>query len=366
MESVKRLIDERALHKREYDIRVTERLMQSKKGKVDSSKALNVGLIVTKCNETESKSHVSSSRSEKDTHAEDADINSVNDKQPMAEVQLTAKHNILSNDQQHYKESKSIYDTYLLEEIDRNTTLDLTNMGHRGGEFDQNAVKFENADLKSQIQEKVFANASLKNELRKIKRTSVDTKLAKSSTLGKPTLQSHRNQSVVRQPTAFKSERPRFSKLRFASQVDVQYDLPKSVTPHFLPIARDHVLEKPHLLIAPGLSRNSSKESYTSNDMTHKYYLEEAKKKTHERDRKSITSVMPFSKSQNTTKSCKSKSRGNNQPSRVLSTSKSSCPMTTAMPKADHSSKSSPSLTSNTLFTSPIRSVSLMQIMMPV
>ncbi|GJT61681.1 hypothetical protein Tco_1005214 [Tanacetum coccineum] len=33
-----------------------------------------------------------SSRSGKDTHAEDADINSVNDKQPLAEVQLTVQH----------------------------------------------------------------------------------------------------------------------------------------------------------------------------------------------------------------------------------------------------------------------------------
>ncbi|GJY04558.1 hypothetical protein Tco_0370498 [Tanacetum coccineum] len=69
-----------------------------------------------------------------------------------------------------------------------------------------NCKSVENADLKAQIQEKVFANAALKNKLRKIKGTSMDTKLAKSSTLGKPVLQPHRNQSVVRQPTAFKSE----------------------------------------------------------------------------------------------------------------------------------------------------------------
>ncbi|GKC79756.1 hypothetical protein Tco_1130530 [Tanacetum coccineum] len=93
------------------------------------------------CNETESERHVSSSRSGKDTHAEDADINSVNDKQPMAEVQLTVEHNILANEQQHYEYSESIYDTYLLEKVDRNTTLDSTNMHHMGGEIDQNAVK---------------------------------------------------------------------------------------------------------------------------------------------------------------------------------------------------------------------------------
>ncbi|GKD46071.1 hypothetical protein Tco_1270716 [Tanacetum coccineum] len=92
-------------------------------------------------NETESERHVSSSRSGKDAHAEDADINSVNDKQPMAEVQLTAKHNILATEQQHYKQSESIYDTYLLENVDRNTIPDSTDMSHRGGEIDHNAVK---------------------------------------------------------------------------------------------------------------------------------------------------------------------------------------------------------------------------------
>ncbi|GJY54611.1 retrovirus-related pol polyprotein from transposon TNT 1-94 [Tanacetum coccineum] len=71
-------------------------------------------------------------------------------------------------------------------------------------------------------------------------------------------------------------------------------------------------------MIAPCSSKNNPKETYRSNDMAHKYYLEEAKKKAQERDRKSTTSVMPFAKSQNTTKSCKSKPRSNNQTSRDL------------------------------------------------
>ncbi|GJR27305.1 hypothetical protein Tco_1103537 [Tanacetum coccineum] len=97
-------------------------------------------------------------------------------------------------------------------------------------------------------------------------------------------------------------------------------------------------------MIASSSSRNSFKNMprFSSNDMVHNYYLEEAKKKTQERDRKSTTSVMPSAKSQNTTKSCKSKPRSNNQTSRVLPTSKSSCLTTTVMPKADHSRNSSP------------------------
>ncbi|GKC45499.1 hypothetical protein Tco_1063221 [Tanacetum coccineum] len=65
-----------------------------------------------------------------------------------------------------------------------------------------------NAELKAQIQEKVFAIAALKNDLRKLKGNSVDTKFDKTSVLGKPVLPSLRNQSVVRQPNAFKSKLP--------------------------------------------------------------------------------------------------------------------------------------------------------------
>ncbi|GJT63820.1 hypothetical protein Tco_1015300, partial [Tanacetum coccineum] len=72
MESVKKTIDERAQHKRENNRRVNDRVMQSKEGKVESRTALDIGLVVTESNETESERHVSSSRSGKDTHAENA------------------------------------------------------------------------------------------------------------------------------------------------------------------------------------------------------------------------------------------------------------------------------------------------------
>ncbi|GJY65144.1 hypothetical protein Tco_0466604 [Tanacetum coccineum] len=139
MESVKKSINERAHHKRENNRRVNDRVMQSKKGKVDSSTALDAGLVVTKSNETESKRHVSNIRSGKDTYAEDAEINSVNDKQPLVEVQLIVQHDTLANEQQHSMQSEPIYDTHLLEKVDKNTIPDSTNMCHRGGEIDQNA-----------------------------------------------------------------------------------------------------------------------------------------------------------------------------------------------------------------------------------
>nr|GFA39844.1 hypothetical protein [Tanacetum cinerariifolium] len=141
----------------------------------------------------------------------------------------------------------------------------------------------------------------------------MDTKFAKPSILGKPVLQPHRNQSVVRQPTAFKSERCKFSKPQFASQVDVINDLSKPVTPHYVPKIREYVFVKPYQVIAYGSSRNSSNESYRSNDMARKYYLEVAKKKTQDKSTSLKPSVRHTTSLQNTTNGSKPKPRSNNQ-----------------------------------------------------
>nr|GEW99652.1 hypothetical protein [Tanacetum cinerariifolium] len=56
------------------------------------------------------------------THVVDADIRPINDQEPSAE---------------HTDQYEPIYDTYLLEKVDSNTTSDSTNMCHMGGEIDQ-------------------------------------------------------------------------------------------------------------------------------------------------------------------------------------------------------------------------------------
>ncbi|GJW74653.1 hypothetical protein Tco_0134023 [Tanacetum coccineum] len=186
---------------------------------------------------------------------------------------------------QHYKD---LYDSI---KITRSKTTEQTT-----------SLLANNAELKAQIQEKVFAIAALKNDLGKLKGNSVDTKFTKTSVLGKPVLQSLRNQSVVRQPNAFKSERSQMSKLRFASQVDVNNNLSRPVTQHYLPKRRESAFAKPGHMIASSESRNSSKNMprFSSNDMVHNHYLDEARKKTQERDRNSKTSVMPSARFQST------------------------------------------------------------------
>ncbi|GKE57085.1 hypothetical protein Tco_1496270, partial [Tanacetum coccineum] len=85
MEYVKKSIDKRALYKREYDIRVNERQMQTTKEKVDTSKALDASLVNTESNGTESGKQDTSSRSGNDAHADDADIKPIYDEEPMVE-----------------------------------------------------------------------------------------------------------------------------------------------------------------------------------------------------------------------------------------------------------------------------------------
>ncbi|GJY19224.1 hypothetical protein Tco_0390715 [Tanacetum coccineum] len=73
MESVKKSIDERVQHKREYDSRMNERQMQKKEGKVDTSKAL------------------------------DDNIRPIYDEEPMVKVHLTVDNNVFATGQQHTK-----------------------------------------------------------------------------------------------------------------------------------------------------------------------------------------------------------------------------------------------------------------------
>ncbi|GJY89847.1 hypothetical protein Tco_0505043 [Tanacetum coccineum] len=220
-----------------------------------------------------------------------------------------------------------------------------------------NKKSIENADLNAQIQEKVFAIAALKNELRKSLGNSVDTKFAKPSILEKLPLQPLRNQSVVRQPNAFKSERPKFSKPWFASQVDVNNNLSKPVTPPYWPNVKDPAFAKRYHVIASSKSRNNSKNMprFSSNDMVHNHYIEKAKKKTHERDRTSKTSVMPSTRLQNTANGSKPKPRSMNQMTRNWPTHKSSYVTKTNVPKTEHSRNSSSFLDSKLFVCSTCR-----------
>nr|GEZ56130.1 reverse transcriptase domain-containing protein [Tanacetum cinerariifolium] len=216
---------------RQYDRRVNKRQMQTRESKIDTGKAVDDDLVVTKSSGTESEVHDDNNMSGNDTNADDGDIRPIYDEEKM-------------------------------------------------------------------VEEKVFAIAALKNELRKLKGNSVDT-----------------NHSTL------------------------------------LPKKSESAFAKPDHMIASSSSRNSFKNMsrFSSNDMVHNHYLDEAKKKTQERDRNSKTSVMTSARFQSTADDSKPKPRSTNHSSRSLPISKSSYVTITAMPKANHS-KSPSSFSDPTCF----------------
>nr|GEZ92919.1 hypothetical protein [Tanacetum cinerariifolium] len=79
---------------------------------------------------------------------------------------------------------------------------------------------------------------------------------------------------------------------------------------------------------------------FSSNDMVHNYYLDEASKKTQERDRNLKTSVMPSARFQSTTNGSKQKPKSTNHSTISLSVSKSSYVTIAVVRIADHSKNS--------------------------
>ncbi|GJT64746.1 hypothetical protein Tco_1016226 [Tanacetum coccineum] len=240
IEYVKKSIDEREPHKREYDSKVNERLMQTTEGKVDMCKALDASLISNPIYDEEPMAEVQSmteinvfaigqqhaeqpkfnNKGEVDQNVKQShcinlelklqnnvlksgqhgqfsngksneakvtydidEIETINIKLEHSVAKLLAENEQLHKEKEHLKQTyKDLYDSIKkirVQTKDQNDSL-IAQL---------NKKSIENADLKAQIQEKVFATAALKNELRKLKGNSVDTKFSKPSILGNPILQ---------------------------------------------------------------------------------------------------------------------------------------------------------------------------------
>nr|GEZ60991.1 actin-binding, cofilin/tropomyosin type [Tanacetum cinerariifolium] len=234
LESVKKSIDERSQLKREYDSWVNERQMQATEKKVDTSKALDASSADT---ESRQQSQFLKEKSNEAKVKHDIDV--------IETINIELEHKVaklLKENETLKKSYKELFDsikTTRAKATEHTTSLIATN-----------------DTFKAQLQEKGFAIAALKKELRKSTGNSVNTKFARSSILGKPMSQPLRNQSVVRQPT---KNMPRF----------------------------------------------------TSNDMVHNHYLEEAKKRTQEQGRNSEPSLIPSARLQSITNFSKPMPRRN-------------------------------------------------------
>ncbi|GJV42443.1 hypothetical protein Tco_1420883 [Tanacetum coccineum] len=352
-------------------------------------------VIKYKCGGTKSDEHITRSRSGTYiTHVVDADMRPVNDQVPSTEV-------------------------------DSNTTLDSTNISHRGGEIDQDAKQdqvkspllkaeflkmndmvekevynellnrflqlekhcilleismqqkeesiqsnkpcknqespefrefFEISDLKAQLHAKTTLICNLKNQIKSVKEASNEAKLEKEINVLE-TINIELESSVAK--LLVENEKLNKENEHLKQTYKELYDSIKKTriqtkdhNDSLIAQVNKYVLAKPHHVIAPGSSRNSQEESYGSNDIAHNHYLEEARKKTKERNKNSKPSVMPSVRLQNTANGSTPNPKRTNQTSRSLPTSKSSCITITIVPKADHSRNSSYFLDSKHFFSS--------------
>ncbi|GKB43562.1 hypothetical protein Tco_0888504 [Tanacetum coccineum] len=413
MESVKKSIDERALHKREYDTRVNERQMHITEGKVDTCKALDTSLVDTESSGTKSKEKDTSSKSGNDSHADDADIRLIYDEEPMAEVQTTAEINIFATRQQHTEQpefnnkgevdqnAEQCHDTCPLPaKLINNQTTELSNLSleyenihlkktvaqlqkdflrmeahcvnlelkyqnqalkeGQHGQFskvksneakvkhDIDVIETINIELEHKVAKLLMENETLKRHYKEMF-DSIKTKRAKNIEHTTSLIANNDNSKAqlqekgfaiaalkneLRKLTGNNSERPRSSRPRFSYQVDVNNNLSKPVTTYYLPKEKESAVAKPHHMIAPGSSR------YSSNDMVHNHYLEEANQKTQESSRNLEPSMMPSARSISTANGSKPKPRNNTQTYRNWPASKNSFVTTKTVPIAEHSRNS--------------------------
>nr|GFB43897.1 hypothetical protein [Tanacetum cinerariifolium] len=126
---------------------------------------------------------------------------------------------------------------------------------------------FEIQDLKAQLQDKGIVISELKKLIEKVKGKSVDTKFEKSSVIRQPNAFKSQRPSVLGKPTTFSNsfERRDFSKSMFVTQNNVSNNFSKPVTAQTLPPNKKSILKNTNVL-APGMYkvRTKSNQARTS------------------------------------------------------------------------------------------------------
>nr|GEY18581.1 hypothetical protein [Tanacetum cinerariifolium] len=206
------------------------------------------------------------------------------------QVQNKAGYNVFANHLQHSKQFESISNTCLVETDDTNVIPDSPDMC-------EDDIQNEQNDVESDDERVALANliANLKLDVDENKK--IQKQLKKANTILAQELKECK--AILAETTA-------------------------SV--------------KPHHMIASRNSRISSKNMtrFSSNDMVHNHYLEEAKKRTQERSRNSEPSLIPSARLQSTANGRKPMPRRNTQTFRIWPATKNSFVMTNTVPIAKH------------------------------
>ncbi|GJV42545.1 hypothetical protein Tco_1420985 [Tanacetum coccineum] len=246
MESVKKSIDKRALHKREYDSWVNERQMQTTEEKVDTSKALDASLVDTESSRTESEENDTSSRSGNDAHADDADIRPIYDEEPMAKVQTTTEINVFSTRKQHTEQPEFNNEREVNQNAEQchDTSLKEGQHGHFSKvkskeakvKHDIDVIETINIELEHKIAKLLKENKTLKRHYKELS-DSIKTTRAKTIEL---------TTSLIAKNDDFKAQLQEKGSAIAAL---------KTIVHHYLPKERESAVAKPHHMIAPGSSR---------------------------------------------------------------------------------------------------------------
>nr|GEY90429.1 integrase, catalytic region, zinc finger, CCHC-type, peptidase aspartic, catalytic [Tanacetum cinerariifolium] len=113
---------------------------------------------------------------------------------------------------------------------------------------------FEIQDLKAQLQDKGIIISELKKLIKMLKGKSVDTKFEKSLVIRQPNAFKSQRPSILGKPTIFSDsiERKNFSKSKSVTQNNVSNDFSKLVTAQTLPPNKKSILKNTNVL-APGM-----------------------------------------------------------------------------------------------------------------
>nr|GEY39748.1 hypothetical protein [Tanacetum cinerariifolium] len=123
---------------------------------------------------------------------------------------------------------------------------------------------FEIQDLKAQLQDKGIAISELKKLIGKLKGKSVDTKFEKSSVIRQPNAFKSQRPSILGKPTIFSDslERKDFSKSQPVTKNNVSNDFSKPVTAQILPTNKKSILKNTNVL-AQGMYKLHTKPTQT-------------------------------------------------------------------------------------------------------
>nr|GEV41982.1 Gag-Pol polyprotein [Tanacetum cinerariifolium] len=198
------------------------------------------------------------------------------DTEPLQKVQNNDNYNVFAIECEHSEKSKSIHDTYPIEQDENNVIIDSLDMSYDREQIDQNDdddddltnerelldslieklkceiddSKNQNKFLETSNKDKGIVISELKKLIEKLKGKSVDTKFEKSSVIRQPNAFKSQRPSVMGKPTTFSNSfvRKDFSKSKSVTQNNMSNDFSKPVTAQALPPNKKSILKNTNVL----------------------------------------------------------------------------------------------------------------------